>query len=471
MTELPVTPGSVLAGRYRIDRVLGAGTMGLVAAAFHLEIEQAVAIKFVNPAALGEGEATERFRREARALAKINSEHVVRVLDVSTLASGLPYMVMELLEGRTLEEELGARRVLPVFEAVEYVLQAIEGVAAAHAAGIVHRDLKPANLFVARRADRSRLVKVLDFGVSRSLAESGPSLRLTRTGTIVGSPLYMSPEQLRGSKTPDARSDQWALGAILFELLSGRTPFGADSLPDLYAKLLRDEPNPISGDGVEVPRELEAIIARCLRQDPAERFADVSELARALLPFAPARAHVHAARARGVLFPGAPQGEEAPSTQSDEKKAPADGPSANTVSSWNVQVWTEPRRAIFLGLAATLLVSLVSFAILKLRLDATEPARGKPVTHLAAASGFHSATPRASSELAPASLPTAPAETPTKAGEKAEPAAKQPPSRLARAVRALPVAARLPALGRNPPPPAASSAAFEETLPNFGGRK
>ncbi|HWA73724.1 MAG TPA: serine/threonine-protein kinase [Polyangiaceae bacterium] len=473
MTELPVPIGTVVAGRYRVDRVLGAGSMGVVAAAFHLEFEQAVAIKFVSPDALGEPEVAARFRREVRAAAKIKSEHVARVLDVGALETGLPYMVMEFLEGRTLEDELSARGSLPVAVAVDYVLQAIEALAEAHAGGIVHRDLKPANLFVSRRADRSRVVKVLDFGVSKSLADSESSLRLTRTGTIVGSPLYMAPEQLRAEKTPDLRSDIWALGAILFELVSGRTPHSANSIPDLYAKLLRDAPSAISRHGAEIAPEFEAIVRRCLRLEPAERFANVSELAEALLPFAPARARVHAERARGVLFPGGPQQSEPPPSPANEKsRASAEGPSTTTVSSWGAHAWFERRRALSAGLGASFLMIVAAFAIFAVRLDPTASASTIPTSRVVAASALDAFDPLpSSSALAPAPLPSAPLVVPEVPRVKWQAEAKLASNGVGLARTTL-------------SPPARSSQQLDErklssaqqvepagALSNFGGRK
>jgi serine/threonine-protein kinase len=315
MAESPVELGSVVAGRYRIDRALGAGTMGVVVAAWHLELEQAVAIKFLNPAVLGASEALERFRREARAAASIKSEHVVRVLDVGAMPDGLPFIVMELLRGRSLEDELLARGPLPASDAIDYVLQAIDALSEAHAAGIVHRDLKPANLFVAERPDRSSLVKVLDFGISKVTGDA-MGMGLTRTGMIVGSPLYMAPEQLRSTKSVDQRADVWALGTILFQLLTARTPYNADSAPDLYAMLLRDPPTPITLFRSDLPDGLEGVIMRCLERDPERRFQDVGELADALLPLAPPHSRIHADRARRVLLgasqrSGASQGSDA----------------------------------------------------------------------------------------------------------------------------------------------------------------
>src|SRR5687768_5855336 len=196
---MTVAIGEVLAGKYRVEQVLGSGGMGIVVAAWHTELDRRVAVKFLHPGGGERTEAAERFRREARALAKIRSEHAARVLDVGNLESGTPYLVMEFLLGHDLSEELRQRGPLPLTDTIDYVLQAVEAIAEAHAAGIVHRDLKPANLFLARRPDGSSCIKVLDFGISKSLTSSSSvnEMSLTQTAALIGSPLYMSPEQMR----------------------------------------------------------------------------------------------------------------------------------------------------------------------------------------------------------------------------------------------------------------------------------
>src|SRR3954470_13666053 len=216
MSEAPVQEGEILAGKYRVERVLGVGGMGVVVAATHLQLDERVAIKFLVPDALSSDEAVARFAREARAAVKIKSEHVARVIDVGTLDNGAPYMVMEYLEGGDLSRVLQAQGPLPVEDAVEYVLQACEAIAHAHVLGIVHRDLKPANLFLTKRNDGSQSVKVLDFGISKVLSgNSGASssdAAMTRTRAVMGSPLYMSPEQMTSTRDVDGRTDIWALG-------------------------------------------------------------------------------------------------------------------------------------------------------------------------------------------------------------------------------------------------------------------
>src|SRR5829696_2386345 len=212
VSDAPVSPGDILAGKYRVERILGAGNMGVVVAATNIALEQLVALKFMLPGKAPNPQQHERFLREARAAARLRSQHVAHVLDMGTLENGAPYTVMEFLEGQDLAAVLAERGPLPVEEAVEYVLQVCEAVGEAHAAGIVHRDLKPANLFLTGDVSGSPCVKVLDFGISKL---SG-ALTLTQEKQAFGSPLYMSPEQMNAFKLVDARGDIWALGVILY---------------------------------------------------------------------------------------------------------------------------------------------------------------------------------------------------------------------------------------------------------------
>src|SRR5262245_59379045 len=289
MGSPPVAIGDVIADKYTVERVVGEGGMGVVYAARHRELDQRVAIKFLLPEIAQQGMAAERFRREARAAARIRGEHVCRVLDVGTLAgSGIPYMVMEYLEGRDLANELERRVRLPPEEAVGYILEACEAVAEAHAAGIVHRDIKPANLFLATRSDGSRHVKVLDFGVSKSLVDSSSGQHaLTVTSSVVGSPLYMSPEQLDSARDVDRRTDIWALGVVLYELLTGGTPFRGDSIPQLVTSVLHDQPPSFASCEVTAPDGLEAALARALAKQREQRYGSVAEFVSAIAPFAP----------------------------------------------------------------------------------------------------------------------------------------------------------------------------------------
>ncbi len=302
MKDCPVDVGDILADKYRVEKVLGCGGMGVVVAAWHLELEQLVAMKFLLPDLAANTEASERFRREARAAVKIKSEHVARVLDVGTMDGGVPYMVMEYMEGKDLGEVLDHSGAMPVQEAVSYVLQACEAIAEAHSIGIVHRDLKPANLFLTQRTDGSKLVKVLDFGISKSIVGgSGADMSLTRTSAIVGSPLYMSPEQLESAKNVDPRSDIWSLGVILYELISGSVPFGGDTIPQLVRSVLAGYRKPLDEVVPGVPKRLESIVASCLSMDKEGRFSNVAELTQALVEFGPQRSMVSAERVSRLL--------------------------------------------------------------------------------------------------------------------------------------------------------------------------
>jgi serine/threonine-protein kinase len=280
--------GDILLGKYKVERVLGQGGMGVVVAARHVQLEEHVAIKFLLPEAMQSAEAVQRFMREARAAVKIKSEHVARVTDVGQLENGAPYMVMEYLEGKDLSGILEERGALPLPEAVGYVIQACEAIAEAHAIGIVHRDLKPANLFLAQRPDGHGSVKVLDFGISKVTSkDSTQNHAMTRTTAIMGSPLYMSPEQMASSRNVDLRTDIYAIGVILHELMTGGPVFMADTMPQLCAMILTEPPPPLRTLRPDAPAELEVVVQRCLAKDPRQRFPNVADLTWALLPFAP----------------------------------------------------------------------------------------------------------------------------------------------------------------------------------------
>jgi serine/threonine-protein kinase len=280
--------GTLVNGKYRVVRKLGEGGMGEVLLARHTELHQDVAIKILRADLADHPIALERFLREARAIARIDSEHVVRVFDVGRLDDGLPYMVMEYLEGEDLERRL-ERGVLPVEEAVDYILQACMAIGEAHRVGVIHRDLKPSNLFLARRRDGSSVIKVLDFGISKVMSR-GERAEAALTGggdALMGSPFYMAPEQLAGDKEADGRTDVWALGLILFELLTNEGPFVADTLPLLCTRILHTPARRISEarTDLDFPSGLEEIIDLCLAKDPKARFDDVVDLAMVLAPY------------------------------------------------------------------------------------------------------------------------------------------------------------------------------------------
>jgi len=300
------------------------GGMGVVVSAMHLELERRVALKFLLPSALANAVAVGRFAQEARAVVRLKSEHVARVIDVGRLENGAPFIVMEYLEGTDLGTLLETRGRLPVHEAVDYMLQACEAVAEAHALGIIHRDLKPRNLFVTTGVDGQPLVKVLDFGISKftgaNVSQSLQQMSLTKTNDIMGSPMYMSPEQLRSSRRVDERSDIWSLGVILYECLTGKVPFEADSVTELCAMLLQDAHKSVGELRPEVPPGVTAAIDRCLQKHPEGRFLTVADLAAALVPFGPPDAAEQAERVRTILSarangPSAPELTPVPSSR------------------------------------------------------------------------------------------------------------------------------------------------------------
>jgi eukaryotic-like serine/threonine-protein kinase len=288
--------GEVLAGKYRVDKILGIGGMGMVVAATHLELEQRVALKFMLPAS-DTPETSARFLREARAAGRLNSDHVCRVMDVGRFDSGAPYIVMEYLQGHNFGAVLRRRGPMRVSEAVDYLLQAIEGIAEAHAHGIIHRDLKPDNLFLHKRNDGGAIVKVLDFGISKATA-LGVS---TSTGDIMGSPAYMAPEQMESSRSVDQRADVWSLGVVLYQMVAGKAPFRGDTLPLLCLAVANDAPEPMSAIRGDLPDGFEAVVMKCLQKEPGDRFGDVGELAQALAPFGPKHASTSASRIQIVL--------------------------------------------------------------------------------------------------------------------------------------------------------------------------
>ena len=275
--------------------------MGVVVAAHHLQLDERVALKFLLPDAVRSVEAISRFVREARAAAKIKSEHVARVTDVGQLENGSPYMVMEYLEGGDLAGRLEEKGPMPIPEAVDFVLQTCEALADAHSLGIVHRDLKPANLFCIERSDGQLSIKVLDFGISKITTPGAPGHDMTLTNAVMGSPPYMSPEQMKQSKGVDARADIWSLGVILFELLTGRVPFDSEVVTDLAIKVASEPPPLLRELRPEAPAGLEQVIATCLQKDCERRFQSVGELAIALKDYAPRSARISIERVLGTL--------------------------------------------------------------------------------------------------------------------------------------------------------------------------
>jgi serine/threonine-protein kinase len=456
--------GTIIAGKYRVERTLGAGGMGVVVAAFHEQLAQRVAIKFMRGEAARDENAVGRFVREARAAAALANEHVTRVLDVGTLENGAPYMVMEYLAGVDLGEVLNRDGPMSVPLAVEAVLQACEALAEAHARGIVHRDLKPANLFATTRPDGSRLVKVLDFGISKALdfahPESGNSL--TASGLVMGSPGYMSPEQVRSSKAVDARSDVWSLGVILYELLTGVSPFVGETMGDTLARIVADEPPSLAQLRPDVPPALAATIAQCLARKLEARVQSVAELAQRLLPFAEGEASLSVKRI--LRLGGISNSGTIAAPQDLVARQLAEASTSPTERAWlrsGAVPGVSSRRRLWLGLAAaTAVIGAAAFAgVYATRAPSTpaHPAAGSvapSAAPLASAAPGRETSPEPAVTAAPVAAPgaTAPAPPAEEARQNDETSAPEtarlaaPPPAVHRAPpAAAPAAAPAPA--------------------------
>lgn len=413
----------MIAGRYRVECVLGSGGMGAVLAARHLQLDEAVALKFLHPHLAADAVSVERFFREARAASRIKSEHVVRVHDVGTTEAGLPYLAMELLEGTDLGD-LVARGPLPVPLAVDCVLQAAEALVEAHAEGIVHRDIKPSNLWLTQRRDGAPLVKVLDFGISKLVSVDGDA-KLTDTRAVFGSPAYMSPEQIRSAKRVDHGTDVWALGVVLFELLSGRVPFDADNVTGVLAAITADPPQPLRAHRAELSPELERVVLSALEKDPARR-ASLRELASGLRPFATAYGLVSADRIERAAMPASilPPRNPSPSVPSFAVTDTAlvdPGPSRRRLG-W--RIGSAVVGVTVLAASALLLRSRPSPVVPMPVTSATAPASPPPPS--ASSALPPPASPSASSALPPPASPSATATT--TAAPTAEPAPSTQPA-------------------------------------------
>jgi eukaryotic-like serine/threonine-protein kinase len=459
----PVAPGEVLAGKYRVDSVLGAGGMGLVVAATHLTLHQRVALKFLRADAARMPETKERFLREAQAAVRLKSEHVAKVLDVGTLEDGSPYMVMEYLEGATLGDVVRRHGPLPVAEAVSHVVQACEAVAEAHAAGIVHRDIKPDNLFLTKSVHGRHLVKVLDFGIAKTIGVD-VHLSLTRTSTIVGSPLYMPPEQLRSAKHVDVRADIWALGAVLFELVAGRPPFVAESFSELCLKVATDPTPTPSSVNPDVPPALDAVVLRCLEKDPAKRFQNVGELADALQAFASESVRDFARLVSSVLKLDSQPAPPPPPEADTARPSGGSLSKASTGTAWghtSAGTLGRRRKLVWLGGGAAAVVAAAAIAAVAMHHVAPEASVSPAASGVAGAT-----TPAASPTPEPpaVSLEAPPAVQPSATPSVSASSAAPPSSSALTPVRRVtpvpsPVVRASGASPSSPPPPSAPATA------------
>jgi serine/threonine-protein kinase len=467
-----IREGDVVAGKYRIERVLGMGGMGMVVAARHVALDEPVAIKVLLPEMLEEQEAVARFLREARAAARIKSEHVARVSDVGELESGAPYMVMEYLDGQDLAAVLKARGPLPIEEAVDYVVQTCEAIAGAHALGIVHRDLKPSNLMLITKTDGSPCIKVLDFGISKFLSKDA-SMAMTRTAAILGSPLYMSPEQMTSARDVDGRADVWSIGTILYELLTGSPPFTASSLPGLAMLIATTPHRPMRDLRPEIPAGLDAVIVGCLAKQRDERFASVAELAAALAPFAPEHAAISIRSSARILGASEPPKARSMSVRPPEVAPLSTAPVvrsksdvrelkvADTVVRARGGHAEKPRRTLWLALGGTVLAGIVAlgtFALSERRnaRTAAEPSEmASQVVIVPVASmpvSDEARNPRLDDTAVPATTKTdessAPATAPVSPAASKPPVRSATPSKPTSATKTKP--SRAPAISKPP---------------------
>jgi serine/threonine-protein kinase len=477
MAALGMNVGDVLAGKYRIERVIGEGGMGVVVAAHHLQLDQKVAIKFLLPEMLTNPEIVARFAREARAAVRIKSEHVARVADVGTLENGAPYMVMEFLEGTDLSAFLQQQGRQSVPQAVEFTLQACEAIAEAHALGIVHRDLKPANLFVTRRADHVLSIKVLDFGISKvtTAGSTAPDANMTKTSMSLGSPLYMSPEQMASTRNVDERTDIWALGAILHEMLTCNAPFNGTTLPEICYKIATEPPAPLRTLRPDAPWEVEAVIKKCLEKQRTERYRNVAELAAALVDFGPPRVRVSFERISRTIQNA---GGAVPAVAAPQ---PFAGPvatgksSVGTMAPIATATGVKSRAPIAIGVVVALFIVAAGGGMLVRSLSGSSKASATGL--VATAGSEHGPTPSgASTPAAGESLPVPPTSASVAAPPSAASTAHEvvpieppPPSHKAEPVAGSP-ARPPPRKGERPAAPPSAPATRAKAADDLGGR-
>jgi serine/threonine-protein kinase len=471
----PLANGAIVAGKYLVEETLAEGGIGVVVVARHLALQQRVAIKYLKPKTLANPAIVERFVREARLAAQLRSEHVVRVFDVGTLPEAGPYMVMEYLVGEDLGRTVQAGPA-PIQRTVDCILQACDALAEAHALRIVHRDIKPENMFLAQRASGAPVLKIIDFGISKVAPKRGEVEAVgteTASSERFGTPLYMSPEQLRATSSVDTRTDIWSLGIVFYELLTGSLPFGGADLPQICTSILTSAPPPMTALCPGLPPELEAAVGKCLEKDPARRFANVAELAQAIAPFGPASAGERVERivelvrrADDSLRPPTPPGTPPPFRPLPAFTPPSVTTDARAVTTVNVR--TPARRgrwAVLVGVGAAvgvgaILANTVRFgpataAVMVAPAPPTSPAVSAPASLAAAIEKTAEPSPP------PAAIVTAAAAPIASAHASASPTPRPPSAAhvegASEAQGASPVAAELTAPRPKPARPRAAT--------------
>jgi serine/threonine-protein kinase len=400
-----VEPGTILGGKYRVGRTLGRGAMGVIVEATHIQLGTLVAVKILRPDYADRAAVAERFLREARAAAQLRGEHICRVHDYGAMDDGTPFMVMELLEGCDLGTLVDQEGPLPPALVANCIVQVCTAIAEPHAHGMVHRDLKPTNLFLQHRSDQTPFIKILDFGIAKF---ESVDYKLTSTTSVVGSPSYMAPEQLRSNTVIDARTDIWALGVVMYELLTEKQPFVGESMTDLALAITMEPPLPFAS---QVPNGLADVVMRCLEKNPAQRYQNVAELAEALTPFAQLDAR-HATAAAHMLA-------QPRSAMSIVDELIADQAKQTTLRGASGVVLSRPAPRAAVGVGLVLLVAMIAGGILYLRgndsSNQTKAHRGDPAGD--PIDRVHSAGAAKSPTDAASPSPPAPEDAPTDTAE------------------------------------------------------
>lgn len=483
----PLNVGDIVGDAYVVEKLIGAGGMAFVHLASHREYRHRVAIKILRPENSRRNEVAKRFEREQRTLTMLHSEHTLRIYGFGN-HQGLPYMLLEYLEGKDLEELIKNEGPLPLEMAAEYLLQACHAIAEAHLLGVVHRDLKPGNLFLTRRTDGSPCIKVLDFGISKVSQESDglqePSL-VTRAHAVMGSPFYMPPEQMLSSANVDARSDIWSLGVTLYEILTKALPFAADSPAAVCRRIMGDAPTPLRRLSPSFPEALEEVINRCLQKRAEHRFGNITDFAVRLGEFAPAHCQHAVEKIRELIAPT-----ETPAIVVHESARTVPLPTGSLDSHGSTSTETSSGATVYLpqgsagsrGVGAgTLIASVVlAFALgtglgwsLNLETDPMGGSKALPATRPPLGStASATASPQPSSGSPSSTRPEAPATS----AAPSEEAPSEPPIDLDGAAPALATprapalpnaaAVSVPSAGAQAPPPLPGSAVLPPVLPS-----
>ncbi len=463
--------GMVVAGKFRLERVLGEGGMGVVYAAVHLDLLKHVAVKIIRDELASRADVVGRMLNEARTAARLRSEHVASVLDVGQTETGAPFIVMEYLDGCDFASHLASVGRLAPETAVLYLLQACEAVAEAHAEGIVHCDIKPENLFLSSRTDGEPIVKVLDFGIARNLSARARALPDDASGAI-GSPNYMAPEAIRVDPNVGPAADIWSLGAVLYELVTGRAPFDADTVEEIFERAMKHTPARLSTHVPAIPQGLEAVVLRCLEKKESDRFETVAELATARAPFgAPGSAEL-AARVTRIGTAGVVASTPLRSVQGNSSRPRPRRPATVSAVRWR----TKRPLLVALAVGATVLTAFTwESALGWIRAGSASDAVPSRVANAAPATAAVAATAVATTTAAPPAIAQqAPSSQAAPRPSEERPTAKRPTRRRSAA----------PAKAEPQPTPAATATEAEaQPIPEprrepdpwdrsaFGGRR